>query len=237
MMLSLVPLLFLALMQALPAGTTLSDADESRIGHMLAVRVAKMRGLKPSPQTLKIDRYLQTVGDRIAAAAPRRLHYRFRFDPDPGFKSAFALPGGEIFVGGGVLAFLNSEDQLAVILGHEIEHVVLNHCRDRLQNALIEQHLSPADSARLKVESFFRGYGHDGELAADREGVKLASAAGYSPKAAVRLLEIFLLISEQSPDTPNDSNTMLRERIAQILSVIEENRLPIPSSERPLALP
>ena len=135
------------------------------------------------------------------------------------------------------MAFLDSEDQLAVVLSHEIEHVALNHCRDRLINALSEQRLSPLDSAKLKVESFFRGYGHDGELAADREGAKLASAAGYSPNGAVRLLETFLLVSEQSPNTPNDSKTMLRERIAQIHSVIEENRLPIPSSERPLALP
>src|SRR5262245_32971640 len=236
-MLSLAPLLVLVLMQVLPVAISLSDTDEIRIGHALAERFAKMRGLKTSPQTLKIERYLQTVGDRVAANAPRHLHYRFRFDPDPGFKSAFALPGGEIFVGGGILAFLDSEDQLAGVLSHEIEHVALSQCRDRLINALIEQHLSPLNSAKLKVEDFFRGYGHEGELAADREGTKLASSAGYSPNAAVRLLETFLLISERSPNTPNDSKAMLRERIAQIHSVIEENRLPIPTSERPLALP
>ena len=82
-MLSLVPLLVLDLMQVFPVGITLSDGDEIRIGHVLAERLAKIRGLKASPQTLKIERYLQTVGDRVAANASRHLHYRFRFDPDP----------------------------------------------------------------------------------------------------------------------------------------------------------
>ena len=186
---------------------------------------------------MKIERYLQSIGDRVATNAPRHLHYRFRFDPEPGFKSAFALPGGEIFVGGGILAFLDSEDQLAAVLGHEIEHVALGQCRERLQALLTERKLTPASAASLKVESFFKGYGHDGELAADREGIKLAAAAGYSPKAAIRLLDLFLFISNQSVRAPNDATTILRERIAQIHAVVEESRISVPTSERPLALP
>lgn len=208
-----------------------------RIGRILADKFAKERGLALTPQVEKIERYLQTVGDRVAANAPRRLSYRFHFDPDPGFRSAVGLPGGQVFVGGGILAFLDSEDQLATILGHEIEHIALNQCRDRLLKLLDEQHLSPAEGGKLSVKKFFESYGHDGELAADREGVKLASAAGYSPRSVVRLLETFLLLAERSPRTPNDSKMMLRDRIAQIGSVIEKDKLPIPSSEKPLALP
>lgn len=112
----------------------------------------------------------------------------------------------------------------------------LKQCRNRLLSVLTEQHLSPAGAKKLSVESFFASYGHDGELAADREGVKLAAAAGYSPQSAVRLLEIFLLLAERSPSTPNDSKLTLPERIAQINSVIETDKLPIPGSEKPLAL-
>lgn len=222
---------------SLAAAPALSDADEARIGHILADKFAKERGLVPTPQIEKIEKYLQTVGDRVAANAARTLSYHFHFDPDPRFRSAVALPGGQIFVGGGILALLDSEDQLATILGHEIEHVALNQCQDRLLILLSEQHLSPVEGEKLSVEKFFGGYGHDGELAADRGGVKLAAAAGYSPQSVVRLLETFLLLAERSPRTPNDSKTMLQERIAQIRSVIEKDKLPIPSSEKALTLP
>jgi predicted Zn-dependent protease len=229
--------LVLAAMHAFAADPALSDADEVRIGHILAGKVATYRGLAPTPQTERIENYMQTVGNRVAANASRQLPYHFHFDPEPGFKSAFALPGGEIFVGGGILAFLDSEDQLAAILGHEIEHVALNQCHSRLLSVLTEQHLSSAEAEKLGVEKFFGSYGHDAELAADREGVKLAATAGYSPKSIVRLLETFLLLAERSPITPNDSKTTLQERINQIRSLIERDKLPIPSSEKPLVLP
>jgi predicted Zn-dependent protease len=229
--------LVLTAMCSRAADPALSDADESGIGRILAEKFATKRGLAPTPQVENIEKYLQTVGDRVAANVPRPLSYRFHFDPDPGFRSAVALPGGQIFVGGGILALLDSEDQLATILGHEIEHVALNQCQDRLLRLLGEQHLSPPQAERLSVEKFFENYGHDGELAADREGVKLAVAAGYSPKSVVRLLETFLLLAERSPGTPNDSKTMLQERIAQIRSVIEKDNLSIPISEKPLRLP
>jgi predicted Zn-dependent protease len=219
------------------ADPAISNADESRIGRMLAKKYVQSRGIATSRQSERIEEYLQTVGGRVAAHAPRGLSYRFHYDPDPAFKSSLAFPGGEIFVGGGILALLDSEDQLATILGHEIEHVALNQCRDRLASVLAEQRLSPTQAEKLGVEKFFPSYGNDGELAADREGVKLAAAAGYSPQAAVRLLETFLLLAERAPGTPNDSKTMIQARIAQIRSVIEKDQLPVPTLEKPLVLP
>src|SRR5512144_2692169 len=73
-------------------GVSLRDEDEVRVGKLLAAKFAKIEGLQATPQTTKIEKYLQTVGDRLAAHAQRKLPYRFHFDPDPSFKSAFALP-------------------------------------------------------------------------------------------------------------------------------------------------
>jgi predicted Zn-dependent protease len=225
----------------------LTDADEVKIGQILADQFAQDEGMAPTPQTKKLDEYLQTVGDRVAAHVQRKLPYQFHFDPNPSFKSAVGLPGGQIFVGAGILAYIDTEDQLAAVLGHEVEHVALNQCRARLIKVLLEQQLSPQDAGqpdpkqpgtrKLKVDPFLPGYGHDNEFAADREGVTLAMEAGYSPDAAIRLLQTFVILGEQMPNTPKEAKANLQNRIAQIRALSAASKLPRTDSEKPLALP
>jgi beta-barrel assembly-enhancing protease len=222
--------------QNLPPQANLTDADEIRIGGLLAAKFAKAEGLEPTPQTRRIDEYLQKVADTLAAHAKRKLPYHIHFDSDPGFKSAFALPGGEIFIGAGVVAMMDTEDQLAIVLGHEMEHADLNQCRDRLIEELSKQQLTLATADQMKFEPFLPGYGHDREFAADRFGVKLASEAGYSPEGAVRLLNMYVLLGQQMIHTPSEAEKNLKDRIAQVQQLTAEEKLPTPK-ERDLALP
>jgi predicted Zn-dependent protease len=230
-------LLLTALSQAQESATpaSITEADEIRAGQILADQFAQEEGMQPTPQSTKIEEYLQTVGNRVAAHAQRKLPYRFRFDPSPAFKSAVGLPGGQIFVGGGILAYMDSEDQLAAVLGHEVEHIALNQCRDRLLKVLAAKHLSASKLEELKVDDFLSGYGHDNEMAADREGVKLAMEAGYSPGAAIRLLRTFVILGQQMPNTPAEGQKSLEARIAQIKLLSEERKVQAP--EKHLALP
>jgi beta-barrel assembly-enhancing protease len=214
---------------------SITEADEIRAGQILADQFAQEQGIGPTPQATKIEEYLQTVGDRVAAHAQRKLPYRFRFDPSPAFKSAVGLPGGQIFVGGGILAYMDSEDQLAAVLGHEVEHIALNQCRDRLVEVLAAKHLSAGKFEALKVDDFLSGYGHDNEMAADREGVKLAMEAGYSPSAAIRLLRIFMILGQEMPNTPAEGQKSLEARIAPIKLLSEARKAQ--ASEKHLALP
>jgi predicted Zn-dependent protease len=216
---------------------SLTDAEEIQAGEAVARDFIQQEGMEPTPQTKKIDAYLQAVGDRVAAHAQRKLPYKFRFDPNPGFKSAGGFPGGQVFVGAGILAYMDTEDQLAMVLGHEIEHIALNQCRDRLIKVMTEQHLSSKDFDKLKVDPFLDGYGHDGEFAADREGVKLAMEAGYSADAAIRLLRTFIILGEQMPNAPKEAKNNLEARIMQIESIRDVSKLPKPVAEKPLALP
>jgi beta-barrel assembly-enhancing protease len=231
---------------------TLTDDDEVRIGQILAEQFEQEEGMAPTPQTRKLDQYLQTVGDRVAVHAQRKLPYQFHFDPSPGFKSAVGLPGGQIFVGAGILAYIDTEDQLAAVLGHEVEHVALNQCRERLIKQLADLHLSPKDASlpeptqpdpkrpatyKLKVDPFLPGYGHDNEFAADREGVTLAIQAGYAPDAVIRLLQTYVILGDQMPNTPKEAKANLEARIAQIRTLSAANTLPKPAAEKPLALP
>jgi beta-barrel assembly-enhancing protease len=233
----LLVLLLTAVLRGQNSGTTVSitDTDEVRAGQILAEEFAQNEGMRSTPQTTKIDEYLQAVGDRVAARAQRKLPYRFHFDPSPAFKSAVGLPGGQIFVGDGILAYMDSEDQLAAVLGHEVEHIALNQCRDRLIKVLAEKHLSTDKLEELKVDDFLPGYGHDNELAADREGVKLATEAGYSPKGAIRLLRTFVILGQQMPNTPAEGQKRLEERIGQIETLSNQREVQV--SEKPLSLP
>jgi predicted Zn-dependent protease len=217
---------------------SLTDAEEIQAGEAVAKDFIQQEGMESTPQTKKIDAYLQAVGDRVAAHAQRKLPYQFHFDPSPGFKSAGGFPGGQVFVGAGILAYMDTEDQLAMVLGHEIEHIVLmDQCHARLIKVMTEQHLSSKDFDKLKVDPFLDGYGHDGEFAADREGVKLAMEAGYSANAAIRLLRTFIILGEQMPNAPKEAKNNLEGRITQIESIRDASKLPKPVAEKPLALP
>jgi beta-barrel assembly-enhancing protease len=214
---------------------TLTDSDEAKIGRVLAQKYAAENGIGATEQSVKIDAYLRQVGEKVAAGAARKLPYQFHFDPNPMFRSAVALPGGQIFVGAGILAYMDTEDQLAMVLGHEIEHVNLNQCRERLEKILAEKHLTVADAEKLEVDPFLEGYGHDNEFAADREGAKLAVAAGYSAEGGVRLLRTFVILGEQMPNAPKEAKANLEARIAQIRPLAEES-LAQKKKERPLEL-
>jgi beta-barrel assembly-enhancing protease len=225
------------LLFAQPQPPTISDADEIRLGQILADDFIAQEGMEPTPQTKKLDEYLQSVGDRVAAHAQRKLPYRFRFDPSPSVRSAVGLPGGQVLVGSGILAYMDSEDQLAMVLGHEIEHIDFNQCRERLAKTLADEHLAPNTVTKLKVDPFLPGYGREGELAADREGVKLAMQAGYAGEASIRLLQTYIILGDNMPNSPKEAKESLERRIAQIRNVIAENKLPKPEKEKPLNLP
>jgi predicted Zn-dependent protease len=212
-----------------------SDADEAKIGRVLAQKYEAANGIGDSEQKRKIDAYLQKVGDKVAANAERKLPYQFHFDPNPIFRSAVGLPGGQIYVGAGILAYMDTEDQLAMVLGHEIEHVNLNQCRERLEKILKEKNWTAADAEKLDVDPFLDGYGHEKEFAADLGGAKLAVAAGYSAEGATRLLRTFVILGEQMPNASSEAKANLEARIAQIQPLAEQS-VAMKRKERPIEL-
>ena len=86
---------------------------------------------------------------------------------------------------------MQTEDELASVLGHEVEHIDNYHCVERYQLQAHMRDLPLAELLALPVALFQAGYGREQELEADRDGTYLAVMAGYSPQGAVRLFEQF----------------------------------------------
>jgi predicted Zn-dependent protease len=175
------------------SATRLSDAEEIRIGNELAQRYKHYESSKDeSEETTLFRRYIERVGSVVASRSNRKLPYRFHYIPESYMVNAFAIPGGHVYVGRGLLDLMDSEDELASILGHEIEHIDRYHPIDRLQVQSRLQHLG---IFRLIVsvpfELFQAGYSKEQELEADREGTRLAVESGYSATGALRMFEAF----------------------------------------------
>jgi predicted Zn-dependent protease len=231
-------LCFLPVLVLAQSAPQLSTADEIRAGDALFAAFQKSQGFADTPETKAIEAYLQKVGDKVAQNAKRKLPYKFHLDPHPGYHSGVGYPGGQIVVGGGILAMMQHEDELAIVLGHEIAHIDLNQCRQRAIDAMQKNHLTPQQFDKLSIDDFGDPYGKAGELAADYEGVKLAVAAGYSPQAAVELLEVFQFLSRNvKPAPPRTDSPSLEERIQQVRDQIKTEGWDASKPEKPLELP
>lgn len=178
----------------LPASATrLSDDEEIRFGRELSRRIdAEQNSLPRNPNRDAVQVYLNRVGGRLAAHAQRRLPYSFHYIPDPHFVNAFALPGGPVYIGAGLMSLMDSEDELASVLGHEIEHIDHYHPAERVQIEARTRGLGPGRLVfEIPIMVFEAGYTKEQELQADSEGTRLAVESGYSPLGSIRMFEAF----------------------------------------------
>jgi beta-barrel assembly-enhancing protease len=171
--------------------TRMSDAEEIRIGDETARMYGYELARSRQGDTAVIDRYLNQVGGQLASRAHRKLPYRFHYIPNSYMINAFAVPGGHVYVGSGLLALMDSEDELAAVLGHEIEHIDHYHCAERAQQQQALRRVPLGGLVAIPILVFEAGYSKDQELEADREGTRLAVEAGYSPNGAIRMFEAF----------------------------------------------
>lgn len=232
----------------------LPDSEEIAVGKDLENSyVRSWSSDTADPEDTAIEQYIQSVGARTAAFAHRKLPYRFHCIPDSGFVNAFALPGGPVFMGAGLLSLMHTEDELSATLGHEIEHIDHYHCAERVQLEAVIRHVPLGELVGLPVAIFVAGYGKDQELEADREGMRLATAAGYSPLGAIRLFEAFDRLyptaTAAQPGDPSEeasdvawktlagyfrSHPSNAERIRQLQNLIARDHLPASRPLRPL---
>jgi predicted Zn-dependent protease len=201
---------------------------EQALGERFVREYQKQAGMASTPELDSIAAYLSSVGNRVTAALPSPASYHFVFDPNPAFKSAFALPGRYVVVGGGILAVAQTEDELANMLAHEVEHVELGQVGRRMAELLKRKEMKD-----LELQEFSPGYSKQEELDCDLSGQKLAAQASYSPTGMLTLLETFKALRKGEPEHPSEKRPTLAERIAQAEPLAHAS----PQKQQPLRIP
>jgi predicted Zn-dependent protease len=159
----------------------------------------------------ELTAYVQDVGKRLAAVSDRpELPYEFVVINDS-TPNAWAMPGGKIAFNRGLMYELNSEAELAAVMGHEIVHSAARHGAKSMERGMFIQGAMIAvgigtqntDYANLAIGASQLGaqlisskYGRDAESESDFYGMQYMKKAGYDPAAAVKLQETFVRLSQ-----------------------------------------
>jgi predicted Zn-dependent protease len=174
-----------------------SESQEISMGQQAKQEVAASIGLYDNAQA---QTYVSNLGKKLAALSERpQLPWSFQVVDDPAV-NAFALPGGPIFVTRGIMTTLNSEAELAAVMGHEIGHVTAKHSVQQISRAQVAQIglgvgsiLSPtvanyAGLASTGLSLLFLKYGRDAESQSDALGFKYSLNGGYDVR---EMLDVF----------------------------------------------
>jgi predicted Zn-dependent protease len=206
-------------------------------------------GLQAAPEMIQQygglhpDQDAQALVDRVgyriveqSDAGQTDWQYDFHLLADPRTVNAFALPGGQIFITAALLARLETEGQLAGVLGHEIGHVVARHSAQRMAKEQLTQGITgavlvasgggggEAQLAHMIGQMVNMKYGREDELQSDELGVRFMSQAGYDPRALIGVMGILEEASggeappeflSTHPSSPNRVAT-IEEAIAKI---------------------
>ena len=190
-----------AMAKLVPAGT-LEKSAAQQYSQMMAE--AKAQGALASPNNAQLQR-LRAIAQRLVPHTPQWN------ERAPGWKwevnligskqiNAFVMPGGKIVFYTGILDQLQlTDDEIAMVMGHEMAHALREHARERLAKSQVTgmglslgaQLLGLGDmgnlAANLGTELLTLQYSRSDESEADLVGLEIAARAGYDPKAAITL--------------------------------------------------
>ena len=185
------------------------DRDEIELGREADKAIEAQYGFYADAA---LQEYVDGIGRSLASRSERsQLPWTFRILDSPVI-NAFALPGGFVYVTRGLLAYTNSEAELAGVLGHEIGHVTGRHSRGRsrlstwlsiglLAGSLLSGAVRDIASTGLPQQVsglFLLKYSRDQERDADERGIGYATAAGYDPRGIGGFFETLQSLEQQS---------------------------------------
>ncbi|NJD10762.1 MAG: peptidase M48 [Gemmatimonadetes bacterium] len=177
-----------------------SEAQEIQIGQESDPAItAQMGGAYPDSA---VQRYVRGIGLRLAASSERpSLPWSVKLLDDD-LVNAFALPGGYVYITRGILGHMNSEAELAAVLGHEIGHVTARHSAAQMTRAQLGQlglgiGMIVSETVRkygqavsTGMQLLFLKYGRDDEREADQLGFRYMTNLRYQPRGMTDVMRM-----------------------------------------------
>lgn len=181
-----------------PLGADARGVSKSEINRakQMHVQITQSQGVYPDPE---LNEYVERIGRKMAAVSDMPdLEWTFTI-LDTNDINAFTTGGGYVYLSRGLMAYLDSEAELAAVLGHEIGHVTGKHpSRQKTQGtiasiasvaaAILTGESAIGDLTNLAGTAIVRGYGRGMELEADELGARYLARAGYDPEAMIRVV-------------------------------------------------
>ncbi|MCE2390660.1 MAG: M48 family metalloprotease [Proteobacteria bacterium] len=199
------PAIVLASALALVACGTLTPQEEKSLGRQVQSQVRRQLTLVRDADVVN---YIRDMGEELArSAGPSAFDIKFYVVEDENL-NAFAVPGGAIYIHTGLIEAVNSADELAGVVAHEIGHVTARHTAQlyrRQRNTAIASQLagavvgaatgsrSAADAggmaAAMAGQGYITGYTREFERESDRLAVATLIEAGWDPTGMLRMFQ------------------------------------------------
>ena len=226
-----------------------SEEKEFKIGQGVDKQVREDMGVYL--ELPKLRSLVKEVGENIGRNSDRPdLIYRIEIIDSPSF-NAFAVPGGFVYVHRGLLERMNSTDDLASVLGHEIGHVAARHSAAQISKAqllnigLLGLSVATKGAAQdygqlinMGAALAFNKFSRDDEREADYFGTKYMTLAGYNPQTSIDVMKQIQRLEAKEPNIVNTwfmTHPSTAERLVNLNHEIEEIRSEQPDVlDRPL---
>lgn len=191
------------------------------------------------------------VGQKVATATEKylrengmeseieKLSWEFNLVKDDQL-NAFCLPGGKIVVYEGIMSLVSNDDELAVIIGHEVAHAIAKHSNERMSQQVMAQYgamalgvaLSNKDAVVQNVAQGVFGLGaqygvmlpfsRKHELEADHIGLVLMTMAGYEPEYSITFWKKMAASTSQSTSEFTSTHPSNEKRIKQLEKLLSD---------------
>lgn len=200
---------------------------EVSIGEAVSVRMEQQYDVVAD---VDVNERARRVLDRITAVCDRKDIVYFIKVLDKDMMNAVSLPGGYVYIFKELFDELETDDQIAGVVAHEVAHITARHAVKRIQNAygaMILQGLATQSSAKVAqgvnfaLVSLFSEYSQQDEFEADRLGVKYMKKAGYDPNA---MAQVLVKLREDQEKTPAREYSYWRTHpfLPQRISVVNQ---------------
>ncbi len=220
---------------------TVSPQQELALGFESAKQVLQKEKVSSDPQK---NAMVKRIGQGIAQVAngqysiAKTFQWEFFVIDNNEEANAFCLPGGKVFVYTGLFKYVANDDELAMVMGHEIGHALARHGAERMSSgqlqqiggqvvgAVMQSRGNPTNTAMV-MSAFGIGsqlgvmlpHSRTQEYEADHIGLVLAAKAGYNPRSALTFWEKFSK-SGKTPPEYLSTHPAPTNRIAKIKSLL-----------------